>query len=117
MDVMRREIEKEWLVAIVLDEVDGVLREHVGHVLVVPASRFAAGHVTDAADAVDDRVVVAVRRFHRQQIGPLGARWLVADFVLIADFDRIDWVEVRRRGGFRRYTQGMRSPVAGMMKQ
>ena len=80
VDIVRREIEKERLVAIVLDEVDGMLRKHIGDVLIVPAGRFAAGHVADAADAVDDRVVVTVRRFHRQQIGTLGARWLVADF-------------------------------------
>ena len=36
-----------------------LLREHVGDVFIVPAGRFAAGHVADAADAVDDRVVVS----------------------------------------------------------
>ena len=41
--------------------------EDVGHVFVFPQRGLAALHVADAADAVDDRLVVAVAGRHREQ--------------------------------------------------
>ena len=56
-----------------LDELDGVAGEDVGHVLVTPERRAPAGHVADAADAVDDRLVVAVARVYAQAFSGLRA--------------------------------------------
>ena len=46
-----------------------VRREHVRHVLVFPQRGPAAGHVADAADAVDDRLIVAVAWMHLEEFG------------------------------------------------
>src|SRR5205823_6627602 len=78
-----------WAALVLLDEADRPLRQLVGHVLVLPARRLAAAHVADAADAVDDRVVVTLARLHLQQVGVLGARGLVADRLTVADLDGV----------------------------
>ena len=56
--VVRGEVEEERLRLVVCDERHGPLRDVVGHVLVLPPRRLAAGHPADAADAVDDGHVV-----------------------------------------------------------
>ena len=66
MDVVHGEVEEERLALVALDELNRFVREVVGHVLVLPARRFAAAHVADAADAIDDRHVVAVARMNFQ---------------------------------------------------
>ena len=76
VDVVRGEIEEERLVLVPLDEADGLLRERVGHQFIDPPRRLAAAHPADAADAVDDGVVVAVARLHLQQFGVFLARWV-----------------------------------------
>ena len=60
MNVLGAEVEEEGLFAVLLDEGPGLLHEHVGHGLVVPQGLAAALHVSNAADAIDDAVVVAV---------------------------------------------------------
>ena len=72
---------------------DRLAREDVGHVFVFPERGLAACHVADAADAVDDRLVVPVARVHLQQFGMLGARRHIADLPAVVDADRIGRVE------------------------
>src|SRR5205823_7841609 len=64
VDVVRGEIEEERVALVALDELNRLPREVLGHVLVLPTRRFAAGHVADTADGVDNRHVVAVARMN-----------------------------------------------------
>ena len=93
MDVVGGEVEEERRGRVPLDERDGLAGEHVGHVLVDPARGLPAGHVADPADAVDDRLVVAVARLHLEQAGVRRAGRLVADRLAVADPDRVARVE------------------------
>ena len=79
VDVVRREVEEERLGLVLLDEIDGLAGDRVGHVLVHPAGGLAAAHVADAADAVDDGHVVAVAGLHLEQLRMILAGRLVAD--------------------------------------
>ena len=65
----------------------------VGHVLVDPSRGLPAGHVADPADAVDDRLVVAVARLQLEQVGVRRAGRLVADRLAVTDPDRVARVE------------------------
>ena len=81
--VVGGEIEEERPPRVSSMNVYGFLGDGVGHLLVFPAGCLAAAHPTDAADAVDDRIVVAVARLLiRQQLGvvpkPVG---IVPDFL------------------------------------
>ena len=60
VDVVRAEVHEERLVGIFTHESDCICRDGVGDVLVAPERPSAAFHVTDAADAVDDALVVSV---------------------------------------------------------
>ena len=89
MNVVRAEIKEEWAVALALDEFDGPMRQHVGHVGVDPPRSLAARHESDAADAADDRIVVTVAGPNGQQFGIVLAGRLVANSRAVADEDRI----------------------------
>ena len=93
VDVVGREVEEERPGLVPLDERDGLARERVGHVLVLPEGRLAALHVADPADAVDDRHVVAVAGMEPQQLGVGLARRLAVDRPAVADLDRVGRVE------------------------
>ena len=60
VDVLGGEEEEEGLLVVLIDEARGPLNEHIRHGLVIPQRGLAAGHVADASDAVDDRLVVPV---------------------------------------------------------
>ena len=79
VDVVRGEVEEERLVLVPLDELDALAREGVGHVFVFPERGLAALHVADAADAVDDRHVVAVAPVELQAVAFADAGRLAGD--------------------------------------
>ena len=64
VDIVGGKIEEERMIAVFLDEVDGVGSDGVGDVLVFPQCLTATLHITDSADAVHDRHIVAVARLH-----------------------------------------------------
>ena len=77
----------------VLEELQGLAHEDVGHVLVHPARRLATGHPADARDAVDDRAVVAVGPVLAQGVPRLLPARRGVDALAIADLDRVLGVE------------------------
>ena len=93
MDIVRGKVQKERFAAMVLNKRHRLLGDPTGHVFIDPTGRFPARHVTDAADSVHDRFVVAVVELHLEQVGPFGARRLVAHFGLIIDLNRIRGIE------------------------
>ena len=95
MVLVRGVVEEERLVLVACDEAAGLVGEGVAHRLVVPERGLAALHPADAADAVDERHVMAVRPIHLQLRafsigGQVGVAWVS---LLIADFDRVLGVE------------------------
>ena len=77
--------------------VDGLAGEDVGHVFVLPQRRLAAGHVADAADAVDDGLSWPWLGSHLEELGfalPVGQSPIG---LLVADPDRIRRVEPTTR--------------------
>ncbi|MCG3162087.1 MAG: hypothetical protein JMDDDDMK_03316 [Acidobacteria bacterium] len=91
--IVRGEIKKEWFAFVPLDEGHGLARVKIGHVFIFPQRGLAAGHVADAADAVDDGHIVAVTRMHLQQFGILFAGGPVADLLFVIHSDRVSGVE------------------------
>jgi hypothetical protein len=89
----RREEEEERSIPVRLDEPDGFGGEDVRHLLVLPARGSASAHVSDAADAVHDGLVVAVARVRPQEIRAILPRRLGADRALKAHADGIARVE------------------------
>ena len=67
------------------DEVHGVADDGVGNVFVLPQRLSAAFHVANAADAVDNRHVVAVARSQVvEQFGVRGTGGFAVEIVLVA---------------------------------
>ena len=60
VDIVGAEIHEERFVGILLHEAHGARQDGVGDVFVAPERLAAAFHISDAADAVDDGLVVAV---------------------------------------------------------
>lgn len=58
MDVTRAEVKEDGLAFRRGEEVVRLVAERIGNILILPARRRAAAHVTDARDSVDDRLVV-----------------------------------------------------------
>jgi len=93
--IVQRKVQEERFVLVGLDKTHRFFREIVGHVFIVPQCRFAAGHVADATDAVDDRLIVAVSPIHDEFVTILHAvkfAWEI--FLAVADFDRVAGVKV-----------------------
>lgn len=93
MHVVGSHIEEKRLVLVPGDELRGLQGDRVGDAFVDPQRRTASGHPSDARNAVDDRVVMAVARTQLQQFGILGPRRPVADLVVIIHRDRIGGVQ------------------------
>ena len=93
MHVVGPHIEEKGLVLVPGDELRGLQGDRVGDAFVDPQRRTASGHPSDARNAVDDRVVMAVARTQLQQFGILGPRRPVADLVVIIHRDRIGGVQ------------------------
>ena len=110
VDVVRGEVEKKGLVFVLLDEADSFLRERFGHQLIHPAGRLAAAHPTDAADAVDDRIVVALAGPHFEKFRMFLAGGFVADLMGIAGTNGIARVEADNPVVL---DENARHPVAG----
>ena len=91
--IVRGEIEKERLAFVPLDEVHGFAGQNVGLVLVFPTGRMAAGHEADAADAVNNSVVVALAETHLEQFRMSLAGRFVADGLAVADMNGIVWIK------------------------
>ena len=85
MNVVGGKIKKERAILSALDKLDRFLRERVGHVFVHPARVLAARHPTDAADAVDDGHVMAVRVLELEQLRMFRASRIIADLALVTD--------------------------------
>lgn len=62
MHVVGSHIEEKRLVLVPGDELRGLQGDRVGDAFVDPQRRTASGHPSDARNAVDDRVVMAVAR-------------------------------------------------------
>ena len=60
MDVVRAKIEEERLIAVFFEEAYGMLRYAVGNVLIFPQCLTASLHISDASDAIYNRMVVTV---------------------------------------------------------
>ncbi len=73
MNVVRGEIQKKRSLTGSFDELNRLVGQDVGHLFVMPAGRVASRHITDAADAVDDRVRMAVARFDLEKFRMLAA--------------------------------------------
>src|SRR3546814_17324124 len=71
-----------------------LVEQSVGQLFILPARCFAARHVADAADTVDDRVRMFGIALELQLFGMLGAGRLAADLGLVIDADRVGGVEV-----------------------
>ena len=93
MRIVEREEEEERPRPLLLDEADGAAGEVVGHVLVFPQRGLAPLHVADAADAVDDRLIVAVARRHPELLGMALAGRAVVYRRRVTDRDRICRIE------------------------
>src|SRR5574339_256435 len=92
MRVVRGEVQKERLVLVRINERDRLRREDVRHVFVFPQRGAATGHVADAADAVDDGLVVPMAGVHLQQFGMIFAGWPISDRFAITHADGITTV-------------------------
>src|SRR5690606_7013511 len=79
VDVVRREEEEEAAVTVPLEEAHGARGDDVRDLRVPPPRRLPAGHVADAADPVDDRLVVSMARQDPEQLGVPPAGGLAAD--------------------------------------
>ena len=84
---------KNGFAAVLLDERGRLAREDVRHVLVFPERGLAAGHVADAADAVDDGLVVAVAGMDLEEVRVAPAGRPVAERLAVAHGDRIGRIE------------------------
>ena len=62
-----------------LDKVDGLAGQRIGHVFVNPAGGATAAHVADSTDPVDDRLIVSMARFHLEEIRSILARRFLTD--------------------------------------
>ena len=83
MDVVRGKEQEERPVPVLLDPADGLLDPLVGQLFVAETGLGAAGVEADAADAVVDRVVVAVGPVHPQQVPMRDAgRMILGGFLL-----------------------------------
>ena len=58
MDIVSAEVEEERLVAVLAHEADGMLRDGIGNVLVFPKCLATSFHESDAADAIDDGLIM-----------------------------------------------------------
>ena len=67
MNVVRGEVEKERLLLFAFDKGQCLSGEHVRHVLVLPQRRLTSFHETDAANTVNDRLIVPVRPIERER--------------------------------------------------
>ena len=91
--IVQRKKEEERLRSLLLDEADRFARKDVSHVFVFPQRGLAAGHVADAADAVDDGLVVAVAGMNLEEIGIATAGRRIAKGFAVAHGYRILAIE------------------------
>ena len=88
VDVVRREIEEEGPVFVLLDELHGVAGEGIGDVLVLPEGLAAALHIADAPDAVHDGHIVPVAGAQVvEQFRVVASGGLALEIGLVADLD------------------------------
>ena len=88
-------IEEEGLsVRLLVDECANTVEQVLSHILVVPQSRMSAFHEADARNAVDDRIVVPMRRSnlcHEFRIGY--SRRHSFEVLLVTDFDGVGGIK------------------------
>ncbi len=95
MDVVRGEEQKERFTLVLLDELDRLLNPLVGKVFIAEARGMPAGVEADAADAVVDRRVVAVRPVHLQRVAMRDSGGMIGARLLVPDPQRIGRIEIR----------------------
>ena len=93
--VVGGEEEEERRVLLRFDEGVGFLHPLVGEILVAEAGGLATGVEPDAADAVVDGAVVAVRPVHLEGVAVRLARRVVGRWDLVPDPERVGGVEVQ----------------------
>ncbi len=85
VDVVGAEVEEERLGGVALDELNGVVCDGVGYVLVLPKGFAAALHVADAPNAVDHGLVVPMAGTQlAEQFGVGECRWLALEGAVVA---------------------------------
>ena len=88
-------IEEEGLVGrLIVDERADTIEQVLSHILVTPQGRTSASHEADARNAVDDCVVVAVRRSDlRHEFWVGDGRGQAFEILLITDLDGVGGIE------------------------
>src|SRR5678815_5112587 len=89
MNIVRSKIEKEPLNFVVLDEARRFPRQDIRHIFIDPTRGLTTAHITDATDAIDDRLVMSVARVQPKQLRMILSRRLVEQWLAKADADRI----------------------------
>ena len=106
VNVVRGEVHEEGLLAILTDKVHGVHRNAIGNVLILPKRLTAALHVTNAPDAVDDRVVVSVTRLQVvTQFGIGSTRGFAVKILIVIHIDGRRGVVVSHRTVLNEHTR------------
>jgi hypothetical protein len=90
------EVEEKWPALVSFDERHGLRREHVSHVFILPQRASSAGHESNSADAVDDRLIVPVTRMNLEEFRMIFAGRPITNRFAIADTDWIGRLTANR---------------------
>src|SRR4051812_46715069 len=93
VNVVGGKVEEEWFVLVALDELDPFVCECIGHVFVLPERRFAASHEPDAANPINDGVMMAMAPIELERVALGNAVWLAGKSLPVANAQRIVGVE------------------------
>src|SRR6266508_200759 len=90
--IVGRKVQEKRLLFVRVDERDCLARKDISHVFVLPQGASSAGHIADAADSIDDRLVMTMAWVELQQFGMILAGGPIADRVAVAHADGIGWI-------------------------